>query len=84
MANTTRPAETPAASEAVSRAIEAGATAVADGAAAVSWYRFRARPTDPGDYRTVDLRAGDRHVQISISPTGRRVHVFVDGTEVEA
>lgn len=84
MANDTRPTQVPVASDEVTRAIKAGWSSLADGAAAVTWYRYRARVGGRRDYRTVDLRAGKRRVEVSISPTGRQVRVFVDGQEVEA
>lgn len=62
--------------------IDAGWRAV--GPAAVSWWCYRHRWRDAGPYHFVDLRAGDRRVQISVSPTGRSVRVFVDGQEVAA
>lgn len=66
-------------SEGVRRCLEAGWTAV--GPAAVSWFTFRHRMRDAGPYHFVDVRAGERRVQISVSPTGRSVRVFVDGVE---
>jgi hypothetical protein len=65
----------------VAAAVAAGWSAACDGLAAVSWFRFNARK-GRGPHRTLDVRAGDRRVQIGISPRGRVVRVFVDGTEV--
>jgi len=65
----------------VHRAIEkADWTPAADGLAALMWHRFEFRK-GRGDYRTVHLLAGEREVQVSISPSGRSVRVFVDGVE---
>lgn len=66
-------------SEPVRRALEAGWTPA--GPAAVSWWTYRHRMRDAGPYHFVDVRAGERRVQISVSPTGRSVRVFVDGVE---
>lgn len=63
----------------VRRALEAGWTAA--GPAAVSWFTYRHRMRDAGPYHFVNVRAGDHEVQISVSPTGRSVRVFVDGQE---
>ena len=35
-----------------------------------------------GIYRFLDIRTPTQHVQISVSPTGRSVRIFVDGIEV--
>ena len=68
--------------ERVARAIEAGWRPACEGMAAVaSWGVFR-RKNDPRPYHFVDVLAGDRQVQVSISPNGRSVRVFVDGDEV--
>lgn len=71
----------PKPSERVLQAIEAGGTPACDGLAAVSAWRFQFRK-GRGDYRNLDVRAGNRSVQVSISPSGRSVRVFVDGLEV--
>lgn len=65
----------------VAEAIAAGWAPVCDGLAAMSWFRFVAHK-GRGPRRTIDVHAGDRHVQIGMSPRGRVVRVFVDGTEV--
>lgn len=68
-------------SETVTRSLEAGWTQACDGLAALSWCRFRYREHDHGPYRLLDVHVGERRIQVSISPTGRSVRVFVDGTE---
>lgn len=50
----------------------------------VQGMQFQRRPSDPGPYVLLlcDLmRAEERahHVEITASPTGRKLHVFVDG-----
>jgi hypothetical protein len=67
-------------SQRVADAIDAGFTPIGV-AAAVAAFRLQHRDRDPGPYHFVDLVAGDRKVQVSISPTGRSVRVFVDGQE---
>lgn len=67
-------------SERVANAIEAGYAPV--GPAAVSWFEYEARP-GRGPHAQVNLVAGDRKVEVSVSPTGRSVRVWVDGEEVE-
>lgn len=64
----------------VQRAIEAGWSPMCDDEAAVSWFTF-ARKEGTAPHRFIDVLAGERHVQISISPTGRSVRVYVDGNE---
>lgn len=68
-------------SKRVQQALDAGASPVADGLAAVHWFRFQPRP-DGGRYHVVNVDAGNRHVEVTISPTGRSVHVYVDGQRV--
>ena len=68
-------------SERVSRALEAGAADVLDGFGAVRWSRFNPR-MGVESYLTLDLWVGERHVYVTVSPTGRSVRVFVDGVEV--
>jgi prolyl-tRNA editing enzyme YbaK/EbsC (Cys-tRNA(Pro) deacylase) len=36
-----------------------------------------------GDYEVVFIDAGDRHVQVTVSPTGRSIQVYVDGMKWE-
>ncbi len=70
------------ASEHVERAItEAGWTPACDGLVATSWWQFEHR-AGRGPYRFLDVLAGQRKVQVSVSPSGRSVRVFVDGVEV--
>lgn len=70
------------ASERVMMAVlEAGWDSACDGLAAVMWHRFEFRK-GRGDHRTLHVLAGDREVQVGISPSGRSVRVFVDGEEV--
>lgn len=72
----------PRASERVKSALHAGYYAACDGLAALSWFRFTPDPRQ-GQYHNLTMRAGDREVQVSVSPTGRKVRVFVDGQEVK-
>lgn len=65
----------------VAEAIAAGWSSACDGLAAVSWYRFHWHK-GRGPHRVIDVRAGGRHVQITMSPRGRVVRVYVDGVEV--
>lgn len=68
-------------SEKVSRALEAGGADVLDGFGAVRWFRFG---TETGQYLALDLWVGERRVEVTVSPTGRSVRVFVDGVEVKS
>ncbi len=69
------------ASDRVSQAInEAGWTPLCDGLAAVAWWTIKRRPNE-GESRFVDVMAGDRKVQVYISPSGSSVRVYVDGKE---
>jgi hypothetical protein len=36
-----------------------------------------------GNYEVVFIDAGDRHVQVTVSPTGRNIQVHVDGVKWE-
>jgi hypothetical protein len=50
----------------------------------VDGYRIRNRPRDPGMYVILkaDLKDGDetlRRVELTASPTGKNIHVYVDG-----
>lgn len=69
------------ASRRVVRAIEAGWTPACDGRAAVSGGHISRTPGAP-PYWLLDVIAGRRQIQVSISPAGRSVRVFVDGKEV--
>lgn len=70
--------------EHVRKALQAGWTAACDGLIALSWYRMRhPRHPERGEYRTLSIRAGSRSVEITISPSGRSVSVYVDGRAVE-
>lgn len=68
-------------SDAVVRALGAGYVDFCDGLAAVSWFRFQRRPSDGGPYRQLRILAGDKRVEVSISPSGRSVRVFINGNE---
>lgn len=70
----------PQPSEKVLQALSAGATSFHGGLAAVHSWRYERRPNDRPS-RFIDVYAGDRHVQVYVSPQGRSVRVFVDGTE---
>lgn len=67
--------------ERVKAALAAGWYVCCDGEAAVNWFRFQP-DSRRGHYRNLTVRAGEREVQIGISPTGKAVRVFVDGREV--
>lgn len=70
------------ASDRVAQAInEAGWTPACDGLVATCWWQFEHR-AGRGPYRFLDVIAGQRKVQVSVSPSGRSVRVFVDGVEV--
>lgn len=71
----------PNASDQVKGALLNGFYAACDGLAAVSWFRFQP-DARRGQYRNLTIRAGDREVQVGISPTGRAIRIFVDGKEV--
>lgn len=43
-------------------------------------FTFTAKPRDPGPYGVVKIdTVNDRTIEVSVSPTGRNVHVYVDG-----
>ena len=65
----------------ISRALGAGWTPVGDFGAA-TWFTFDAGAR--GTYQQMIVLAGERRVEISVSPTGRSVQVYVDGKKVEA
>lgn len=65
----------------VTKALATGDWAeVLGGLGALYWYRFEHRP-GRGDHRTLILVVGEREIQVGVSPSGRSVRVFVDGTE---
>ena len=69
--------------ERVRSALAAGWSSACDGLAATTWFTYHSgRQRDREPYRVMNVRAGDRHVQISISPTGRSVQVYVDDSLV--
>jgi hypothetical protein len=55
----------------------------------VSGFRFMRRPSDPGPYVALNADLVDdgaeviRRVQLVASPSGRNVHVHVDGVRYE-
>ncbi len=67
-------------SDRVIRLLGAGWSSACDGLVALAWSRQRRRPSED-EYRLLDLYAGERHVQMCISPAGRSVRIFVDGEE---
>lgn len=73
--------QTPLPSERVTNLLEAGWTSACGGSVAISGWQIQRRPSE-GFSRFLDVAAGDRHVQIYVSPTGRSVRVYVDGTEI--
>lgn len=64
----------------VSELIAVGWTSACDGLAALNWFAIKRRPNE-GTYRVIDLYAGERRVEVYISPAGRSVRVYVDGKE---
>lgn len=70
----------PVASERVTKALEAGWSSACNGLAALSWFTMRRRANEGGSM-FIDVLAGERKVQIYVSPTGRSVRVYVDGKE---
>lgn len=80
-ANRSRTDVRPQPSEAVARALAREWWSPAcDGLAAVTSWNVKRRPNER-ESRFLDVLAGDRKVQVYISPGGRSVRVFVDGTE---
>jgi hypothetical protein len=51
-----------------------------DGLAAVTSWRVKRRPNE-SESHFLDVLAGERKIQVYVSPTGRSVRVFVDGKE---
>lgn len=73
---------TPKPSARVAQVLEAGGTPALDGLVAIMGGKlplYRGR----GPHRFLDVWAGERHVQVYVSPTGRSVRVYVDGQEVK-
>ena len=70
-------------SERVRARLANGASSACDGLAAVDWYRYDdGRQRNGGEpYRVLAIDAGNRSIQVSISPKGRSVRIFVDGEE---
>lgn len=75
-----RAKSSPKPSKQVAKLIGLGWSSACDGLAALSWFEVRRRPNESLS-RFIDIYAGDRKVQVYISPTGRSVRVFVDGQE---
>lgn len=70
----------PKASKSVTDLLDIGWSPLCDGlVAATDWYVER-RPGEGKSHR-LDIYAGERHIQICVSPTGRSVRVYVDGEE---
>jgi len=69
------------ASERVVRALEADWVPACDGLVALSANRARRSANEP-EHTFLTVLAGERHIQVSLSPTGRSVRVYVDGAEV--
>lgn len=66
----------------VAKAItEADWDPICDGLAAAYWFKFETRP-GRGPHRVLKVLAGEREVEVCISPTGQSVRVFVDHDEV--
>jgi hypothetical protein len=71
--------ETPLRSEAVTLALRAGYISLCSGAVAVSWLKFL---SGRKVYRQAIMLAGDRRVEVSVSPAGRSVRIWVDEVEI--
>lgn len=70
----------PKASERVTKALESDWTPACDGLVAISAHQVKRRPNE--DYsRFLHVLAGERRVEIYLSPTGKSVRVYVDGKE---
>ena len=71
----------PKASERVTNALSIeGTVPDCDGLVAISAHQVKRRPNE--DYsRFLHVLAGERRVEIYLSPTGRSVRVYVDGKE---
>ena len=65
----------------VQQLLDFGWTAALGGFAALSGATFDHRGRGP--HRLLDVFAGERHVQIYVSPTGRSVRIYVDGAEAK-
>jgi hypothetical protein len=70
----------PKPSRKVTELLAIGWTPAAGGLVALSEFIIRRRPTE-GISHFIDVFAGERHVQVYVSPSGRSVRVYVDGTE---
>lgn len=73
---------TPRPSPAVEQALEAGWAPTCDGAVALCEFHY-ARDVGGPEHRFLDVRAGERRIQVAVSPAGRSVRIYVDGTEVK-
>jgi hypothetical protein len=69
----------PVPSKAVTLALRAGYISLCSGAVAVSWLKFL---SGRKVYRQAIMLAGDRRVEVSVSPAGRSVRIWVDGVEI--
>lgn len=70
-------------SERMRQLFEAGWASACEGLIAISSYAFEWR-AGRGQYKTLQVEVeGGRTVEISISPTGRSVRIYVDGEEVK-
>lgn len=69
------------ASDQVTKALSIeGTVSACDGLVAISAHQVKRRPNE--DYsRFLHVLAGERRVEIYLSPTGRSVRVYVDGKE---
>lgn len=71
----------PKPSDRVRECLDCGWTSLCDGLAAIETFHMEFRE-GRGESRYINVRAGERIVQVAISPAGRSVRVFVDGNEV--
>lgn len=58
-----------------------GWVTVLGGFGALASFTFDRGPR--GVYQLLDLYVGDRRIEVTVSPTGRSVQVFVDGVKVQ-
>ncbi len=57
-----------------------GVVPACDGLVAISAHSVQSRPNEPAS-RFLHIYAGERRVEVYLSPTGRSVRVYVDGKE---
>ena len=65
----------------VQKAVDAGWTPVLDGDGAVAWFTHDLHG-GKGRYKVLDVLVKEHQIQVSVSPTGRSVQIYVDGERV--